>query len=212
TILNVLAPKYSNAPVASILINSNPLFIALLAPVLIKEKNRILNYIGAVIAFAGVILVMTEGGQLSKFLSSQYLLGYILAITSAFFIGLSTIYFKKYLQLYGSWAITFYVFLVGTISLTIINVFFGNLGQLLNISSLSWLWLILFGIICTAFPFVAFNYGVEKIGPTKAGIFKLLIPVFAVVLAVVLLNEPLTWYILVGGGVTISGLTLVQVK
>ncbi|NQV12745.1 MAG: DMT family transporter [Parcubacteria group bacterium] len=212
TVLNVLAIKHANASVASILINANPLFIALLAPILIKEKNRIVNYLGAVIAFGGVILVMTEGGHISKFLSSQFLYGYIFALVSAFSIGLSTIYLKKYLRLYGSWAISFYVFLIGAITLTIVNVLFGNLGQLFSISSLNWLWLILFGLVCTTFPFVVFNFGVEKIGPTKAGVFKLLIPVFAVVLAVLLLNEPLTWYIVVGGAVTIGGLALVQVK
>jgi len=211
-VLNVLAIKHANASVASILINANPLFIALLAPILIKEKNRIVNYLGAVIAFGGVILVMTEGGHISKFLSSQFLYGYIFALVSAFSIGLSTIYLKKYLRLYGSWAISFYVFLIGAITLTIVNVLFGNLGQLFSISSLNWLWLILFGLVCTTFPFVVFNFGVEKIGPTKAGVFKLLIPVFAVVLAVLLLNEPLTWYIVVGGAVTIGGLALVQVK
>jgi drug/metabolite transporter (DMT)-like permease len=206
----ILCTKYSTASIGSILINSNPIFIAILAPFLIKEKNKMINYIGIIVAFTGVIFIVSEGGNFSNLLHSNSFFGYIFGILGALSVAFSIVYLKKYFQKYNTWTITFYIFLISAIIIGVINLLFNDYQQLFSLPAINWLWLFLIGTISTAFAFSAFNYGVSVIGATKASVFKLFIPVFTVILAIIFLHENMTWYIIIGGIMTIFGLYLVQ--
>ena len=212
TFLVILANKYANASINTVFFSLNPLFVALLAPVLIKEKNRLLNYLGIILALIGVILIVTEGGKIINFWQIKTFYSLLLGLGDGILIGVSTNYIKKYINLYNPWTIAYYSMWVNTVILLVFTLIVGGYHDLYLYSLKQWLWLFLLGALPTGFAFATFYYGVQIIGATKAAAFKLLMPFFGVILAVLLLKELLSWYIIVGGLITISGLYLTQKK
>lgn len=61
------------------------------------------------------------------------------------------------------------------------------------------------GVVCTAVAFVAFFALIAEVGPSRATVFTYVNPVVALTLGVVLLNEPLTWGLVVGFPVVLAG-------
>jgi drug/metabolite transporter (DMT)-like permease len=54
------------------------------------------------------------------------------------------------------------------------------------------------GVFGTVLGFVWFYQGIQQIGPTKAGLFINFVPISAVLLAFLMLEEPITWSLMVG--------------
>lgn len=52
------------------------------------------------------------------------------------------------------------------------------------------------------------NYGIERLGPSRAGIYMFLMPIFGAALAYVILGEILAWYHVVGTGLIVSGVMI----
>jgi drug/metabolite transporter (DMT)-like permease len=64
------------------------------------------------------------------------------------------------------------------------------------------------GVFASVLAFLFWNRGVDAIGPTKAGMFSNLMPVFGAILAVVLLGEPIAAYHLVGALLVFGGIAI----
>ncbi len=64
------------------------------------------------------------------------------------------------------------------------------------------------GLFGTAVAFVWFYEGVKSLGAARAAVFTNLVPVFGVTLAVLVLGEPLLASMVVGGLVTLAGVSL----
>jgi drug/metabolite transporter (DMT)-like permease len=60
--------------------------------------------------------------------------------------------------------------------------------------------------------FLLWSYGVSQLGPTRAGQFIHLMPLYGAVLAVTILGETPTWAQLVGGALVLSGIFVVERK
>ena len=52
------------------------------------------------------------------------------------------------------------------------------------------------------------NYGIERLGPSRSGMYMFLMPVFGAALALMFLNEALAWYHVLGTLFIVSGVTL----
>ncbi|NQU62420.1 MAG: DMT family transporter [Rhodospirillales bacterium] len=67
-------------------------------------------------------------------------------------------------------------------------------------------------VFASVVAYIAWNRGVAEVGANRAGFFSHLMPVFATILAVVLLNESLFAYHAAGVGLIGSGLALATIK
>ena len=61
------------------------------------------------------------------------------------------------------------------------------------------------GVACTSLAFVLYFRLIARVGPTKAITVTFLIPVFAVVFGAILLDEPISVSMIVGGLVILLG-------
>lgn len=73
-----------------------------------------------------------------------------------------------------------------------------------------WLWIILFALISTVLAVSMLWWGINLIGPSRTAILGSFEPVFSIVLAVLLLDERLWPLQVVGGGLILAGMFLVQ--
>ncbi len=66
------------------------------------------------------------------------------------------------------------------------------------------------GVFASVVAFAFFNYGVSRIGPTRANVFNYLSPIFSGVLAVAFLGETLEWFHAVSIALIFGGIYLAQ--
>nr|WP_309550393.1 DMT family transporter [Desulfolutivibrio sulfodismutans] len=73
-----------------------------------------------------------------------------------------------------------------------------------------WLHLGFLGIMATGYGFFWYYEGIKALGASRAGVYINLVPVVAVLLGIILLNEPLGWPLAAGGLMVLFGVRLAQ--
>ena len=190
-ILQFTGVKYTSATNASLLINTNVLFIAIFSWIFLKEPFSYRKLAGVLLGFAGAVLVILNG-SLSLSLSS---IGDILIIFSAICWAIYSILGKKMLKNYDAFSLTTYAFIIGTI--LFVPFIYKDIWRL-EISFTGWLIILYLSLICSVFAYVAWYYVLEKANATEVAIFLNLIPVFAMIMAHFILGEKITPYTLIG--------------
>lgn len=75
---------------------------------------------------------------------------------------------------------------------------------------IAWLWIVALGVLATAVPFTLFLSGLRALGPMRTAIVSTVEPFFVSVLAALVLHQPLTGGILLGGSCIAIAVILLQ--
>lgn len=204
--------SYTNATSSSILINSQPVFAAILAALLLKDGIKKRPLLGLVLGCVGIVMVVTRGDFASLSFSDDYLIGNLMCLAGAFFISLHYVYLKKYISIYGSTLPN----LITSVSGAVVLLFAAAAGgvdfrSLADISPVSWLQMLYIGVIATGLSNILFNRALHVIGITRAMGFKFLVPVFGVVLSVLLLGERANIWVYSGIAVVMAAIMFIQI-
>jgi drug/metabolite transporter (DMT)-like permease len=200
----------STASSSSIIVNSQAIFVAFLSPWLIKEHFTKRRIAGALVGVAGLVLVITNGESLGSIVSEEYFIGDMLLICAALAMGIYSIYMKGYVSKYGSTTATFYTMVFGLAILTLALVGYGAAPELGDLTAPQWAIAAYIGVVPTALVYIVFNYSLRIVGVVNATAFKLLMPIFAVMLSIALLSEEATVAMLVGLALVIGGIFTIQ--
>jgi len=84
----------------------------------------------------------------------------------------------------------------------------GLLDDIARASLVDWGNILFLGVVATGVAFTWYYAGIRAIGAARAGIFINLVPVFAIAMGYVILDEPVTSALLTGGAMVISGVWL----
>ncbi|MHC1604694.1 MAG: DMT family transporter [Candidatus Methanofastidiosia archaeon] len=202
--------KLSTATSSSIIVNSQVIFIAFLSPLLIGEKFSQKRVIGALIGICGLTLVIANGEDISSLIKRDYFVGDILLILASIFMCIYSIYMKGLIKKYGSLVSTFYTMIFGLLVLLACVIVTGKIDCLLRLDAKEWIIAAYIGAVPTAFVYIAFNKSLKIVGVTNATSFKLLMPVFAIMLSVLLIGEKITSFITLGLILIILGILSIQ--
>ena len=191
------------------LINATiPIFVALLAWLMLGDRTRPIQALGIGLAVLGILVVIARG-QLSVLTDLQAQPGDLIMVAAVFSWGLFSVLLRR--QAVPLPALTFLTtqILLGTLIIFpfyLMDLFFFAGGfELSRDTALPLLYFAIFpGILAYAF----WNHGVHTIGPGGAAIFMYLTPVYASVLAGLFLGESLGLFHIVGGGLILVGLLL----
>jgi drug/metabolite transporter (DMT)-like permease len=85
------------------------------------------------------------------------------------------------------------------------------LSTLPQLSRVDWLNLSYLGVGGTALGFSLYYQGIKKIGATRAGVFINLVPLFALLLSWLMLNESVKFSVLIGGLLVLLGVSLTNI-
>jgi drug/metabolite transporter (DMT)-like permease len=196
---------------AALIVTTNPTVITLSAALIFKDKLSSLRLAGIFLALIGAAIVITQGNPLAILaqgigIGDLFLLGCVLSWTVYTLVG------KQVMATLSPFAATTYACLVGT-PLFLIPALREDLLHTWHTYSLSiWLSFLYLAVFCTVVAFCWYNEGLQAIGPAKASIFINLVPVVAVTLAALLLNESLTPPLILGGMLVILGVSLTNRK
>ncbi len=192
---------------AALIIALNPVMISFFSAILFKEELTPVKIVGILLSVIGAMTVISRGNPLHLFQGrvgwgELNIFGCVLSWVSFSLIG------KSVLDKISPLISICYSSLAGTALLLIPALLEGILSFLPAYSPVTWLGLFYLGFFGTVLGFVWYYEGINKIGPTKAGLFINVVPLSAVVLAFFLLNEPLTLSLLIGAVLVSSGIYL----
>ena len=192
---------------ASLFIALNPIIITIFSSILFKEKLTPLRVIGILISVTGAIIVITYGDITQLFnntLSSGdlYIFGCVISWVAYSLIG------KLVLGGLSPLAAVCYSANIGAIALFFPAMSNGIHHHLFSYSLTEWSALFYLGFFGTVLGFFWYYEGINSIGPMKASIFINFVPVSAIILAYLILGEPITISLAIGAVLVICGVLL----
>jgi len=198
--------KFVTASRASMIIALNPSFITLLSALVFKERFNHFNYAGIFLSLIGVSIVISQGNLREIFLGKigygeLLLLGCVICWSSFTIMG--KVVMSRF-NLKPIVVIT-YACIIGTLILALPAYLEGQIKNMREFTWEVWISLIVLGLFGTVLAFIWFYQGVEEIGPSRASIFINLVPVFATLIAVLILGEKLSSSLLIGAVLVVSG-------
>jgi drug/metabolite transporter (DMT)-like permease len=201
--------KYVSATISAILIALIPLLTPFAAYLFYKEKLNVLNFIGVLISFLGVALVILKK-DLSFNASLKGVILMCLAVVSA--IGYSLVVVKA-VKKYNIFSIIAYQNLFGALYFFPLMLYF-DLEQIKTVSFNFGIFrpLLALAILASSLAFMLFTYGIKELGIVKANTISNSIPVFTTIFAYFLLDEKLTIINGLGIIIVLTGLLLSQLK
>jgi len=199
----------TNAPTASVLINTNVIFIAILSGVFLHEILTKKRIAGIVLSFFGVVLIMFSDLSTQEItFDNLFFIGGILMLLSAFCWALYSLVGKRLLRTYDEFVITTYAFGFGT--LFYLPFVLLHIGPVLQQTSLDgWLAVLYLALTCSLFGYLGWYYALKNIDASKAAVFLNFIPLFTILMSF-FLGTSFSWFFLLGAGLIIYGVYLTQ--
>ena len=185
-----------SAGMSALITSLGPIFITVLSYFLLKERAGRRLLAGLSLATVGTIILSL--GSISVSDLSSYA-GIFEALITAFCYATFAVLGKPLVQKYGSASTTIMAGLVGTAML--IPLLSGSfVTQVESMSSDSWVGVIYLSLLSTVFGYLMFYTLVSRGALTRLAIQLYLIPVISIIGGALLLTEPVTPAVVVGGG------------
>ena len=199
--------KIIEASRASLIIATCPIFITIFSAAFLREKITPLKALGIAVSVCGAAVVISKG-EISRIMEGGlgrgelYIFCCVLSWATYSLIG------KGVMKELSPLTAVSYSAAVGAIALFIPACFEGLVGYIAHQSARDWLCISYLGIFGTVIGFVWYYQGVERLGPTKAGLFINFVPIFGILCACLILREQITFSLAVGAVLVISGVYL----
>ena len=192
------------------IVATTPIFMALLGWLVLREKLTKFQVFGIVLATIGVLLVVSKGNLSALGLKGSVTPGDILIMISAPNWAIFSTLSRRGLKEHSAVLMMLYVMGFGWLFTTAL--FFSGPG-LFEISQLTlpgWLSILFLGIACSGLAYIFWYDGLQAIPASQVGAFLYLEPLVAVVIAAIVLMEPIFLASLLGGATILLGVWLVN--
>ena len=200
---------YVSSTVGSVIISTIPVFAVIFAFVIYREKLKLINYLGVIVSFAGVLIFITNStGSIT--LNPKGLALMFLAVVSA--TGYNMV-LHRLASDYDPVTIVNIQNIIGAILFLPLFLIF-DLQDLMatGIVAESFGAVVLLAIFASCGAFVLFAYSVRHLGIARANIFSNLIPVFTALFAFFIVGDTITLRNGIGMIIVIAGLFLSQAR
>jgi drug/metabolite transporter (DMT)-like permease len=207
----MIALRHVEASRAAVVVTTNPVFTTLLAAWLFKERFNTRIAVGLVLALVGAATVLTQGAPWRLFSGSVGVGEWLLLGCIATWVGY-TLIARALLGGIDSLAATAITSAVGTMLLWAAALALEGpavaWGSLISLTSAGWASLLFLAVGSTVLAYAWYFRGVAELGAGTAASYISLVPVFGVASAVLLLGEPMTPSLLIGGALALAGVAI----
>jgi drug/metabolite transporter (DMT)-like permease len=192
------------------LIGLIPIWSALLAALLLRERFRAGKLMGLALGFAGAVLVITRGDISARSLGLPSARGDLLILASTLNWAIYTVIGHGTLRRIGPLRLALGAMVAG--GLIAMPFFVARAGwrDYADLSPHGWLAMLFLGIGCSGLGYFFWSGALERIEASRVAAFLYLEPLVTLCAAAVLLGEPVTLMTVAGGALVLGGVALVQ--
>ncbi|TGK12383.1 DMT family transporter [Leptospira fletcheri] len=206
-----LGMKKASPMNAAIVVAVAPAIAIFLSYFLLKTRIRFQHYLGTLISFIGVMLVISDG-SISALIQAFHGEGILFILTAATCWSFYSVGMKKFIPGVSTIQTTAFTALFGTIALLVLTLVNGDWSvEWKNAPGSAWYAILYMAAFSTFVGYLCWNYGIQAVGPDKAVIFGNLIPVVAMLTSWILGETP-NVFDLGGAFLVIFGIFIVNTK
>lgn len=198
--------KYTSASIASIIIGAIPVFSVIAEALIYKKKLSKVLITSVALSVVGVGLIV--GIDISDIENGGSLLGYLMMFGAVFSWIVYSIANKPLFERYDQAPITFYQSLIGLIFFLPFVPFEQNHWEAFNLEIFGHVFFL--AAFASALGFYLYLKGLDYLGISESSIYINLIPVVTVIFSYFWLGETLNLMQLVGGGIVIASVYLMN--
>jgi drug/metabolite transporter (DMT)-like permease len=208
--IQVTGLKYTSASNTGWIVGLSPVFMAILGILFFKEFLRLTQIFGILIAFLGLVLLISKADFSNfNFITNK---GDFMVLASSFTWSIYSVINKRIAIDYSPMLTTLFlfVFMALLISPFVLN---GTvIWAILHLSLSSWISIIFLGIFCSGIAYVLWAQSLKEMESAKVGAFLYFEPFVTVFTAWLFLSEIITPLMLFSGFVITLGVVLVNTK
>ena len=203
--LNLALAYGVSSSMSSIILFTNPLWLALLAHFFFKDKLTFKKVSALLLGIAGVSTCIGLD-------STAFNFGSLFALLGSFCWSINTIITKEVPFDNGPWVFTGWQLLLGGVFLYLFSLPLHESYDFLNLGLWGWIWFVWLIIPASVGSFGLWFFSLGQKGATVASSFLFLVPVFSTIFSIIGLHEKFSLNLLIGGVMVVSALVLVNWK
>jgi len=203
--------QYISGGLAAIIGATIPLWMALFS-FIVKQSSKfsLQTVLGLMFGFSGILVIFYD--HLNELMNSDFRFGIILAVISCITWAAASVYTSgiklNTKLLFGAGL----QMLFAGIFLTLTTIITGQTVNLYQLSEQTWIAMFYLIIIGSILTYSCYVYAVTNLPPARVGVYAYINPVVAIILGWLLLDEKLNYMIVIGTGITIFGVYLVNLS
>ncbi len=200
--------KGSYASHSAVIYSLNPVYAYIIAIIIGNEKFRFNKIIAIFLTVSGIFLVFYEGIILTT-LNPNVLTGDFLLLFAVLTFSMYLSFGKRLINKYGALKVSTFVFMLGTV----FNVpFFIYDSPNFTLQFLTYKGILGFtGLVIVSYMgYFAWYYALKSYDVSKLTTINNIAPVMTVLISVMFLNEPISYYFIIGGIITLIGVFLMH--
>lgn len=208
--IQVTGLKYTSAANSGWIVGTAPVFMALLGLAVFKEELTFIKTTGIIIAFLGLLLLISHGDLSSIDLISNK--GDFLILASAFTWSIYSAVNKKISLTYPPIMTILFLFLMMAIIISPFTINYSAIQSVIHLSIRSWVAILFLGILCSGAAYVMWASALKEMESAKVGAFLYFEPFVTVIASWLILNERITPLMILAGMIITIGVVLVNLN
>lgn len=179
--------------------------------VLLIMKKNVFNpkvVIGLTTGIAGIIIIFSE--KLGRFSNKHFIWGILLSLSATIAWSVATVLSMKKKESSRLYAETGWQMLLSSFFFLPLTFILNAWTPLGSISTSSWLSLVYLIVAGSIFTFISYVYAIKHLPPAQLSIYPYINPIVAVLFGLILLREPVSGTLAIGGSITLVGVYLVN--
>jgi drug/metabolite transporter (DMT)-like permease len=193
--------QQTNASIAAILgVGLIPMFTALLAQAFGEERLRVSLFGALCFGFGGVVFIVSQQ-PLTISLHTGFLPGALCLVGNTFIFALYSNVSKRWMRDIQPVILTGGTMISGAIGLVLLSFIdpIGNQwGKIASLDVMQWLALLFLSVGCSVLAYFAYNVALSRMDASRVTVYFYIEPLVTVALAMILIEERLTWQIIAG--------------
>ena len=208
-ILFIHGVSLTTASNTSLILSISPVFVALLGAVLGIERIHWAAWLGILISFSGLYLVIAGGNGGLRF-SAANVAGDLFIFGAAIFWASYTVFSKPFLERMSPLKFSAYTVWAG--ALVYLPLTAGDVLAVswARVSLRSWVMIVLSSLFGFVIGYLIWYNSVKKVGNSKTAIYNNLTPVFTALFAALILGESFRPRQLIGAAVILTGVYMTR--
>ena len=195
----------STATNAALLIVVEPLAIMALSPLMLGERLRGREAVGATAALTGTVLVVLNGIPGITVRLAPHWRGDVLLVASAVAFASYSLIGRDVLKRHAALPVTLLSLVWGGAALAPLAAVDGWSGVRPRWTPAAVAGVLYLGVVITALGYVVWNWALERVPAPRAAVFLNVQPVTGAILGAAILGDPLTIFTVIGGALIVGG-------